>query len=122
MRSIYLSKQNNPEDSGEAAVLMAAQLEELRLRQWEQFFEPDERELAPYLRRLIAELYIAEAKNRPTFKTTALRLIPVKHTVSAQKYLTQAAQKGWLIFIPDKIDKRRIIVKQSPHLLRLFRE
>lgn len=101
------------------SLLRVATFDEEFVDYWENLFDEEDRELAPYFRRVMIRLYIYHAQNKLMYKMDACRFIPVKHASSAKKYIDLAEKKGWIKFIPEIKDKRKTIVQPSDELLQL---
>ena len=110
---------NYPDDR---VLLRAAIFDEEFSDYWLGLFDPDDRELAPYFRRLMMRLYINDKQGRELHMMDACRFIPVKHAMSAKKYIQLARKKGWIEFVDDPDDRRKTIVRPSTSLLKLVEE
>jgi hypothetical protein len=86
---------------------------------WSHLFPEGDRELAPYFLRLMVKLYKNHKQGKVLHKMDACRFIPVKHAISAKKYIDLANEKGWVEFVDDDSDKRKTVVQPSEILLKI---
>lgn len=105
-----------------AVASIIARFDERRVALWEEYFGDEMSGGQHRFLRLALRLYAAHAQGRPPYKKTDVaRFIPVEHNASAVKYLQIAENRGWIQFIPDPRDRRKIQVHPTEMLLQMTR-
>lgn len=84
---------------------------------WERYFGNETSRGQPKFQKLVLRLFIAHENGSPLFKMEAAKLLPADNSVTAMKYLLQAQARGWVQFVADAIDRRRIQVVATPQIL-----
>ena len=103
------------------AALITAKFEDDERKIWEETFGKDLLQGQRAYQKLALRLFEYHCNSRSVFKTTAAKLLPAQHSVTALKYLDEAEKRGWVTFIPDDIDGRKIHVVPTDTFLELTR-
>jgi len=74
-----------------------------------------------YIENLLIIIYEHYLNNRFITKSQACRFIPIGHTNTCKKYLEEAQARGYIKFVADKNDSRRINVVPTEDLIAYVR-
>ena len=81
----------------------------------------DDRRFHFYIDNLLIIIYEHSLNGKYISKTQACRLIPVGHTNTCKKYVEEAEAKGFINFVPDQKDARRLNVVPTDDLINYVR-
>ncbi|CCD84771.1 protein of unknown function [Bradyrhizobium sp. ORS 285] len=74
-----------------------------------------------YIDNLLVVIYEHHLRGKHINKTQAYRLIPIGHTNTCKKYVEEAAKRGFIRFVPDEKDSRRLNVVPTDDLISYVR-